>query len=250
MTKRPYPFTTPVYIGIDPQQKFFSINIATHDGQTIAWFNHILKRKQSSQFATAQAWQEYICRECILVLEKTVHEKARLGGFQHITITKVGIEQQKGRVNTILEQALLDVCIFLKLPVQILHPTTWKNKTKIPCMGSNEKNKEVCVQLTRKYMVDFFGEKKVAEMEADAKKDKDKRIHDYCDCYRIREATQIMHNSKAQGKETKWEKTFQPLNTQEKKLATSTPTQQSTETAMHVHQPSPGLQMPTHSPKD
>jgi hypothetical protein len=244
MTKRPYPFSTPVYIGIDPQQKFLSVNIATHDGQTIAWFNHILKRKQSSQFATAQAWQEYICRECMLVLERVVHDKARLGGFQHITITKVGIEQQKGRVNTILEQALLDVCIFLKLPVHILHPTTWKNKTKIPCMGNNKDNKEVCVKLTRDKMNDFFGEETVKEME------KAERIHDYCDCYRIREATQIMHNSKGQGKEIKWEKTSLPLNTQEKKLATSTPTQQSTETAMHVHRPSPCLQMPTPSQKD
>lgn len=134
-------------------------------------------------------------------------------------IVEVGIEQQKGRVNTIIEQALLDTCLFLKIPVRILHPTTWKKQTQIPCMGSNKQNKEVCVQLTRKHMVEFFGESKVQEMETTD----EKRTHDYCDAFRIREATQNMHNSKLHGKKEVCP-TYLLSDTKEKTLATSTPT--------------------------
>ena len=222
MTKRPYPFTMPVFVGIDPQQKFLSVNVATEKGEVIAWWNHILKRKQSSQFGTAQDWQEYIYRECLFLLETEIFTMCRKGGYSNIEIKEVGLEQQKGRVNTIIEQAILDVCIRLQLPRRILHPVTWKKQTEIPCTGSNKENKEACVQRTKHEMKAFFGEEKLNQLG----KTEEGRIHDYCDAFRIRQATQRIHNSKKESGKTCQE--FQQSNTSANQLARSTPTLAST----------------------
>lgn len=223
MTKRPFPSSTPVFVGIDPQQKFISVNVSMADGTVLAWFNHILKRKQSSQFATAQSWQEYIFRECHSLLQTVVYNHIK---SPHYHISRVGIEQQKGRVNTIIEQTLLCVCLILKIPATVLHPVTWKKRTGIQCMGSNQANKKECVEKTRHILVSYFGEAKVVEMETTD----DKRIHDYCDAYRIGEALRIMHNSKQSSKAAEWAETSPSLNTPERTLETNTHTQKSSGT--------------------
>lgn len=225
MTKRPYPFKMPVFVGIDPQQKFLSVNVATEKGQVIAWWNHVLKRKQSSQFATAQEWQEYIYQECIQVLSVKISQKCRESGYPNIEIIQVGFEQQKGRVNTIIEQAILDACVALQIPRKILHPVTWKKQTDIPCMGSNKENKEACVQKTKQEMEAFFGAEKLSHIE----KTEEGRIHDYCDAFRIRQATQRIHNSKLSNNVKKCQ-VSQQSNTNESRLAKSTPTQLSSGT--------------------
>lgn len=225
MTKRPYQFSTPVFVGIDPQQKFISVNVTLEDGTILAWFNHVLKRKQSSQFATAQSWQEYIFRECHNLLQTVVYNQIK--PYQNVTISRVGIEQQKGRVNTIIEQTLLCVCLILKIPATVLHPVTWKKKTGIQCMGSNHANKKECVEKTRHILVGYFGEAKVVEME----NTDDKRIHDYCDAYRIGEALRInlTYNSKQSSKEkAEWAETSPPSSIPERKLETNTPIPKST----------------------
>jgi hypothetical protein len=148
---------------------------------TIAWFNHYLKKKAT--FANAQGWQEHVYDECYNILgsviPKQCQEKCHPNPF---TIVLVSVEQQKGRVNSILEQTLLCCCKQLKLPIYTVHPVTWKKAVNLQCAGSNKKNKSLVVEFTKPAMEEYFG---VQEETA--------RIHDLCDAFQIRKAGYIHH---------------------------------------------------------
>jgi hypothetical protein len=189
ITVKQPPIPIPIYIGIDPQPTFLSINCTTDQNTlvpdtdpktyTVSWFNHYLKKK--SAFGCAQAWQEHIFEECYKILHTVIPRQCEEKCYPNLyDIKLVSVEQQKGRVNTILEQTILCVCKQLALPALILHPLTWKKTVGLECGGGNKKNKELVVEMTHDTLVAFFGDYQAGGTKL--------RVHDLCDAYQIRRA--------------------------------------------------------------
>lgn len=168
-----------VYVGIDPQPTLLSVNCCLEDNTTIvAWFNHYLKKKAT--FVNAQGWQVHIYEECHKLLHQVIPNACSEKCFPRACkIELVTIEQQKGRVNTILEQTLLCVCKALNLNVHIIHPLTWKKEVGISCTGTNKKNKDTVVEATKTDFELHFGVNT---------NNTQLRIHDLCDAFQIRKA--------------------------------------------------------------
>jgi hypothetical protein len=118
-----------IIVGLDPQPSLLAWHVR-QDEKTLSLDLYRFKKKAC--FKNAQEWQEYIYTQCKYIL-KTLHEM--------YTLNHVIIEQQRGRVNSNIEMALLAVCIELQISRKIVHPTYWKKISNIKCQGSNYKNK-------------------------------------------------------------------------------------------------------------
>ncbi len=169
-----FPLPAKVIVGIDPQPRLLAVHVRVKDGNldTFNWFKHYLQKK--SRFDNAQAWQEYIYQESYSVLKQV---KMDVTAKLKRPMSLVVVEQQKGRVNSIVEQSLLVACKVLELPCLILHPTTWKKRSNIPCMGDNKKNKLAVEKVVLPYLFRY--------RNSEIKEDRD---HDLCDAFKISEA--------------------------------------------------------------
>lgn len=165
-----------VIVGIDPQPRLLAVHVRCKDQNghlnTFDWFKHYLQKK--SRFDNAQAWQEYIYQESYKVLNEV---KMNVSAKLKKVPTLVVVEQQKGRVNSIVEQSLLVACKVLLLPCLILHPTTWKKRSNVPCMHDHRKNKLAVEELVLPYLFEY--------RKSNVKEDRD---HDLCDAFKISEA--------------------------------------------------------------
>ncbi len=165
-----------VIVGIDPQPRLLAVHVRckNFNGElnTFDWFKHYLQKK--SRFDNAQAWQEYIYHECYTILKQV---KLNVSIKLKSPPTLVVIEQQKGRVNSIVEQSLLVSCKVLDLPCLILHPTTWKKRANVPCMHDHKRNKQVVEEMVMPYLYRY--------RNSNVKEDRD---HDMCDAFKISEA--------------------------------------------------------------
>lgn len=175
-----------VVVGIDPQTKLFAVHI--RQGQeTVAWFRVFLKKK--SRFDNAQAWQQYIWQESINLLDMVQQR------LVHYLQSKdppalVVIEQQKGRLQSIIEQCLLVACMVRKWPAKIMHSMTWKKRTGIKCKKSNRLNKEESEKMVLPILIDWskkqpdrsitFG---LPETRTD-----EGRLHDLCEAFLLSKA--------------------------------------------------------------
>lgn len=190
------PTVQSIFVGIDPQPTLISVNCTTEHANndklnpkdyTIAWFNHYLKKK--SAFSCAQGWQEHVFDESYKLLSGIIKTQCEEKCYPNRYVIKlVAIEQQKGRVNTILEQTLLCVCKQLHLPVMVLHPLTWKKAVGLETGGGNKKNKDLVVNMTHNTLTSFFGNYEVKGAKL--------RVHDLCDAYQIRRAGWLLTYSK------------------------------------------------------
>jgi hypothetical protein len=152
-------------LGIDPQPTVLGFHLRDAKGDTKDWKALFLKKKSS--FKGAQAWQEYVYAICQDTIENySVDHK----------ISLVVIEQQRGRVNSIIEQSLLISCIAVGLPARTLHPVKWKKLVGLSLKGSNAKNKkESCDKIADQLKSHFM---RTGEMLPN-------RIHDLCDAFYI-----------------------------------------------------------------
>jgi hypothetical protein len=164
-----------IVLGFDPQPGLLAYHVAEYkynnplSEKTLIWQREILMKKAC--FDNAQQWQEYIWKICTGLFDKIERELSMK------SINLVAIEQQRGRVNSLIEQSLLGCCMIRNLPRVIFHPATWKNLTGIPSLGSNAENKKYVKQLFEKDLQKF--------------KFTDKRTHDLCDAKLISKAAYI-----------------------------------------------------------
>lgn len=167
-------------IGIDPQPSLIAVHI--YDilrDRTIKWFVLMLQKKTRKN--TAQEWQEYICKQSDVLLNYCIDTIISYNGGNCLKHILVVVEQQRGRVNSIIEQSILASCVKNDVARQILHPLTWKKKVGINCMGSNKENKKLVENLVSPILKKYCKETGMNICSTC-------RIHDMCDAYLISKA--------------------------------------------------------------
>ena len=159
-------------LGIDPQETLLGIHLCKNDGEPLEWFRLWFKKKTT--FKHVQEWQEHIWKESYNTL------KGLLTKYDRYPINSwlAGIEQQRGRVNSIVENTLLGLCMFLGMNRIILHPKTWKKKVGlISNSKSNYDHKKASEEMVKPLLISFcpnlFTQSNTTKEE--------KRIHDLCD---------------------------------------------------------------------
>lgn len=189
-------------VGIDPQPTLLAVHVRDNFDATIAWFKHYFQKK--CRFDNAQKWQEHIYDETSNVLQQKIPLiiKAKFSylSLQQCVPRYVAVEQQKGRVNSIIEQTVLCLCKHAKIEVLILHPMTWKKHTNIPKTGNNKKNKEAVEKIVKPKLqeyiqtsTDLHDTEQLNIVDWDKTKE---RLHDLCDADKISEACRILTASK------------------------------------------------------
>jgi hypothetical protein len=145
-------------VGIDPQPSLIAWHV--RDEHRTVELNSVQLRKKAC-FKNAQDWQEYIYIECSRLIQH-LSTRYKLG--------LVIIEQQRGRVNSNIEMALLVVCIQRDIPRKIVHPLQWKKAVGLPPEGDHLLNKKISLEAAKARGVPL-GDKG--------------RVHDLADAYWI-----------------------------------------------------------------
>lgn len=153
-----------MYVGIDPQPTLIAVH-ARNTTKTLYWKNLYLMKKV--YFEGAQKWQEYIHQQS----KELIIDLMNIAKKNNCIIKLIIIEQQRGRVYSLIEQCLLDICIFYSLPRVIMHPVVWRRHVGLNnTHGNNKTNKINSVNIVKHQM------KEEIPIE-------DKRIHDLCEAY-------------------------------------------------------------------
>jgi hypothetical protein len=142
-------------VGIDPQRNLFAfyvgkrVPVTLADGTTkctlldIEWYEHYLLRKDS--YKVAENWEIYLIKECVECLKK-VESFINMDASGKAYHVKLGVEQQRGRVNSILESSLATAAAALGWEITIPHPKKWKAaihfKAEEPGNNSNKRKAE------------------------------------------------------------------------------------------------------------
>ena len=157
-------------LGIDPQDSLLSLCVLEDGEKIVDWDNYPLQRQ--IKFRNAQSFQEYLLKECMRILkEKRDEHKFDL----------VVIEQQRGRVRSILEHSLLSVCMQLGMKRTIFHPSTWKKLVGFSKEGKGPKwNKEESIRMGITHLNSYRG--------GVLKTKYSKRLHDLTDSYLLAKA--------------------------------------------------------------
>lgn len=159
------------FIGIDPQPFMFAVHILSKDDSTKDWFQILLEKK--SRMPDAQAWQSYIWQQSVKLIEKCL---VICNSAKNMCIC---IEQQRGRVNSIIEQSLLAACILYNIRVKITHPQTWKKDfVEFKQCKNHRSNKQVAEDMVKSRLLNYCEIYKYQLPTSN-------RIHDLCDAYLI-----------------------------------------------------------------
>lgn len=131
-------------IGIDPNLSAFAVCIM-YNKKVFRWFTVLLKKKD--QMGKATDWSNYISDQCdymyIDILESIIQHSGNKTNQIFIVI-----EQQRGRIMSILESILLAKARSHNIPnthVLIAHPRTWKKaiyEFSTDILGNNANKKE------------------------------------------------------------------------------------------------------------
>lgn len=157
-------------LGIDPQDSLLSLCVLDDNVKILYWDNNTLQRQ--IKFKNAQSYQEYLLKECMAVVND-LHKKYKLD--------LVVIEQQRGRVRSILEHSLLSVCMQLCIARVIFHPATWKKRVGFSKEKKGHKfNKEESIRMGLPFLNAYQG--------GILKKKFPKRLHDLTDSYHLAKA--------------------------------------------------------------
>jgi hypothetical protein len=148
-----------IIVGIDPQPSLLAVHV--REGfRTHQWF--VINFRKKSSFNPVQKWQEYIATNCVDMINKL---------YKDFNDRKdkilVVIEQQRGRVNALIEHSLLMACMQLNISRLVVHPNTWKKSVKLNSGPGNKTNKQTSVQLVEKETGKSLGEGRVHD-KADA----------------------------------------------------------------------------------
>ncbi len=168
-TKKPQIY----HVGIDPQPSLIAVYAETPNSEVLAWFQMRLQRKDS--YKSSEDWGIYVANQCKVILRefRTViytHYQAQPTGKSPVIV--VTIEQQRGRVNSLIEGYLVGVAVDLNMSLFVPHPNKWKSKVKLDCEPGNKSNKDAA--LTR------YGKEYIKYCKLNGR-NTEKRIHDVCD---------------------------------------------------------------------
>lgn len=125
-------------LGIDPQPKLLALCLINEKLEVKEWYTIPFKKKNT---LSAQLWQEHVWGECFNAIQslKNVYN-----------INLIAIEQQRGRVNSLIESALLGCSMYLQIKRIIYHPKTWKKLIQFKCDPGHKNNKIESVKLVEK----------------------------------------------------------------------------------------------------
>lgn len=170
-----------LYVGIDPQEKLMGIHAIDGNDNIFIWEAFWFRKKTT--YKQVQGWQEYIWTSVYNYLGE-IKEK-----YKNTHQIYVGIEQQRGRVASMIEQSLLCACMCHGLPRILMHPNTWKKTIDFCSEKGNAANKkrsiELCLPLIKLSYPHFL------QME---------RMHDICDARLISRALSKIHQDTTHSK--------------------------------------------------
>jgi len=169
-----------IYVGIDPQPDNISICAIKHQVDhynlkqlhyvsVIYWVKHKLKLKTT--FNKAEDWQRYVINETRNVFDKL---SKHISKYNYKTVF-ISVEQQRGRVNSLIEQTLFTVSMSHNYETHSTGPMLWKSLINMKRLGSNTNNKIEAKTLVLP----------IYEQWVQCKIDKKFRVHDLCDAYLI-----------------------------------------------------------------
>lgn len=205
-------------IGIDPQPKLLAycliffrqtekdsyhrVGNQLVNFEIVEWNNLYLRKKE--RFKTAFDWQLYILNECHLFSTKLIKKiNTHFEGVHYWTPADklrgynvlFAVEQQRGRVNSIIEQSLLAAMsfedhsksfYFNNKSLYSLHPTTWKKAVKFQNQGTNKKNKDFSVTEISPCLTEYRSRVNISTKPGE-------RIHDLCDAFLIAKGTLLKY---------------------------------------------------------
>lgn len=157
-----------LYVGIDPQPFVIAVYAENQSQQHLMWVNHYLKKKVT--FDNVQGWQEYIIRECNNIIYNLKEKYPEY-------ILDVAVEQQRGRIKSIIEQSLLASCVNMGIKCTLISPRSWKKIIDFKSEPGNDNNKKTAFELNKKFIQTYYPQYM-----------KLKRVHDLCDARLISKA--------------------------------------------------------------
>jgi hypothetical protein len=160
----------PLIVGIDPQQDNISICVKYKDSELPiprGWTKVLLK--QRSSFSIAETWQKYIIEQSNLIASE----------LKNFKVDVVKIEQQRGRLNSIIEQSLLCSCLKEGLKVHTIHPRKWKMGLGFEPGSTNHFQKKHALKLVKPILDKYWSIYNIPPLP------EDERLHDLCDAYLI-----------------------------------------------------------------
>lgn len=182
-----------IFVGIDPQPDNISFHvwytkekpktILSHmDLTTIDWCKVDLKKR--TIFPRVIEWQKYIIQQCGDISNRISDLAVGVNIMEREMNPKIycAIEQQRGRVASIIEQSLIHAFKLNRYCVDVttFHPVSWKKATGCACMGANKKNKKAALDLITPELLAYCIKLNVSYPSG--------RIHDFCDARIINEA--------------------------------------------------------------
>lgn len=157
-----------LFIGIDPQPTLLGVCGITSTGKIVFWEPVWFQKK--STFKHVQLWQEYIISECLIELKKIQVTYPQYELY-------ISVEQQRGRINSMIEHTIVTLCYLLKLKCKVFHSKTWKSIINFESAKGNRNNKEHSEFLCKDIIDKDFPHFNDYE-----------RKHDLCDGYLIAKA--------------------------------------------------------------
>jgi hypothetical protein len=167
------------FVGVDPQQNNVSVCVLNDVGEPVYWQQVVMQLRKT--FPSASDWQEMVIR----VVASLLRDVSFLGDD-----TKVYVEQQRGRLNSIVEQTVL--CTFKRLydECKTVHPRKWRKSHGFFKRGvSNADNKKASKANVRDVLKAYGNKCGGNVMEANSE-----RIHDLCDAYLIARSLWLKSN--------------------------------------------------------
>lgn len=140
------------------------------------WFVQVLKRKDT--FKTASGWEVYVLDQCIELVVKVnsaVKKHVKLHHEGEKYDISGAVEQQRGRVKSVIEAGLATAGRAYGWRVEIPHPTTWKKLVGLKWGEGNEDNKKKAVEAKYPELHAYCSEHGLLKTINKA------RIHDLCD---------------------------------------------------------------------
>jgi len=160
-----------VYIGIDPQPDNISYCVISDKNIPVLWTKHLLMLRCT--FATANSWQRYIYLQCLRI-GVDIREYCKSYNY---TIVIVGVEQQRGRVNSLIEQSLLNIFWSMGLEARSVHPRQWKKSCELSNIGDNKAHKVASTKMAMQELEEYWKRTQSPKVTG--------RLHDLADAYHI-----------------------------------------------------------------
>jgi hypothetical protein len=175
----------PLYfdVGIDPNLCMLAVHIRLGEKAIPkGWFTQVLKKRDA--FKDASSWETYVLSECINTIR---HTNSLIKNFirEHNigpNVTTCAVEQQRGRVKSIVEAGLGCAALAAGWKVLMPHPLTWKKKIGLAWGGGNASNKQEAVKVQFVALESYCRENNTFHLI----KSKE-RIHDLCEAACISE---------------------------------------------------------------